>query len=335
MVVGLLATGLARAGHEVMMVAHPDSHVPGVEVIPAPRVPDGVTIGQVATELTHVVWGYRQLIARGPDVIHDHTTAGPVTGASRARDAGIPVVATNHGPFDDNARVLFAEASEACAIVAISRDQARSSGPVPISAVIHHGIEVSHVPVGAGSGGYFAYLGRFTPAKGVARAARIAHAAGAPLRIAAKMWEPAEVDYFHAEVEPLLGDTVEYVGELGGEAKYEFLGAAIGLLNPIDWPEPFGLSMIESFACGTPVLAAPLGSAPELLTDGRTGVLAGSDDEFVAALHGCNRFDRASCRQTAETRFSTARMADDHIALYRQVIDAVETARFGAPRLVG
>ena len=148
------------------------------------------------------------------------------------------------------------------------------------------------------------------------------------------MWEPAEVEYFHAEIEPLLGATVEYVGELGGDSKYEFLGAATALLNPIDWPEPFGLSMVESLACGTPVLATRRGSVPELVGDGETGVLADSDAEFVAALGGCVRLDRARCRRVAEERFSTTRMADDHLALYRRVLES-DGRRERAPLLVG
>jgi glycosyltransferase involved in cell wall biosynthesis len=321
-IVGLLAQGLAEAGHDVLMVAHPDSRVDGVHLIAAPPPPTGVTIGQVGVELAHATAGYRRLIAARPDVIHDHTTAGPVIGAARCRVAGIPVVTTNHGPFDDQAReILATAAAEHCAVVAISHDQAHHADPVPVAAVIHHGLDVADVPVGDGRGGYFAYLGRFAPCKGAARAARLARAAGVPLRIAAKMWEPPEVDYFRTEVEPLLGDGVEYVGELGGDGKYEFLGAAAALVNPIDWDEPFGLAMVEALACGTPVIATRRGSAPELVADGETGLLVETDEELVAALADRRCFDRNACRRVAEERFSTARMADDHLALYRALVE--------------
>jgi glycosyltransferase involved in cell wall biosynthesis len=322
MVVGSLARGLAAAGHEVTLVAHEESRLDGVKVVPAPPTPDGVLVGNVHVELAHAVWGYRHLAAAGADVIHDHTTAGPLVGAAGGLVNGTPVVTTNHGPFDDLAREIFAAAAERCAVVAISRDQAGAAGTVPVAATIHHGIDVDDLPVGDGRGGYVAYLGRFTPEKGAARAARLARAAGVQLRIAAKMWEPDEIDYFHDEIEPLLDDRVRYVGEVGGDAKYEFLGGAVALLNPIDWPEPFGLSMVEAMACGTPVIATPCGSAPELIDHGVTGLLVETDDEVVAALAATASFDRRRCRREAEERFSTARMVADHVALYDRLVGA-------------
>jgi glycosyltransferase involved in cell wall biosynthesis len=333
MVVGFLARGLVRAGHEVVVVGHRESAIRGVRLIPAPAVPDGVTIGQVSVELAHVLWGYRQLLAAGVDLIHDHTTAGPVTGARLAHDAGVPVVATNHGPFDWRARELYTQASPICSVVAISAGQAIGARSTPVSAIIHHGIDVEDVPVGDGSGGYLAFLGRLNADKGVARAARLARAAGMPLRIAAKMWEPEERDYFQKEVEPLLGDGITYVGELGGRDKYDFVGAAVALFNPIDWDEPFGMSMIESLATGTPVIATPRGSVPEIVDDGSTGRFGTSDAELIAAVRTAHELDRAACRRAAEERFSTRRMTDDHLALYRTVVRPKLTAVRGTGQL--
>jgi glycosyltransferase involved in cell wall biosynthesis len=320
MVVGLLAEGLVEAGHDVVMVAHADSEIERVELIPAPPIPDDALIGQVAIELAHAVWAYRQLVDREPDIIHDHTTAGPLAGAPLAAAAGIPTVTTCHGPFDAHVQEFLAATAPVCPVIAISADQASRAGRVPVTAVIHHGIDVRRIPVGDGRGGYFAFLGRFTPDKGPRRAALIARRADVPLRIAGKMWEPAEVEYFQTEIEPLLGDGVEYVGEIGGPEKFEFLGGAIALLNPIDWSEPFGLTMIESLACGTPVVATPRGSAPEIVEVGRTGLLPSTDEEFVAALRGCPQLDRTRCREVAEQRFSTRRMADEHTSLYRRLV---------------
>jgi glycosyltransferase involved in cell wall biosynthesis len=320
MVVGLLAEGLVQAGHEVVLVAHGDSEIDGVELVPAPPIPDDVPIGQVAIELAHVVWAYDRLVAKRPEVIHDHTTAGPLVGAPQALAAGIPAVTTCHGPFNAHVQQFLGAAASACPVIAISEDQARQSGCVPVCAVIHHGIDVNSVPVGEGQGGYFAFLARFTPEKGPRRAALIARRANVRLQIAGKMWEPAEVDYFHSEIEPLLGDGVEYVGEIGGQEKYEFLGRAAALLNPIDWSEPFGLTMIESLACGTPVISTPRGSAPEIIEPGHTGLLRSTDDELVAALGECPQLDRKRCRQVAEKRFTTTRMAADHAALYRRLV---------------
>ena len=154
------------------------------------------------------------------------------------------------------------------------------------------------------------------PTKGVHAAIEVARTAGLPLRIAAKMWEREEVDYFHNEVAPHLDGAIEFVGEVGGRDKDEFLGAAIALINPIDWDEPFGLNMIESLACGTPVVATPRGSVPEIVEHGRTGFVASTVVELAEAAQAATTLDRAACRHTAEQRFSAARMATEHAVLY-------------------
>jgi glycosyltransferase involved in cell wall biosynthesis len=147
-------------------------------------------------------------------------------------------------------------------------------------------------------------------------AVQIARAAGMPLRIAAKMWEAEERDYFRAQVEPLLGGDVEYVGEVGGDDKHAFLAEATCLLNPIAWPEPFGMVMIEALACGTPVVGTPLGAAPEIVDDGATGFLRHSVADLAEALGRVGEIDRGACRAVAAARFSAARMAADHLRLY-------------------
>jgi glycosyltransferase involved in cell wall biosynthesis len=154
----------------------------------------------------------------------------------------------------------------------------------------------------------------------------VARQSGIPLRIAAKMREPAEMQYFHEVVEPMLGPGVEFLGEVGGADKYKLLGEAVALLNPIQWMEPFGLVMIEAMATGTPVVATPMGSAPEIIDDGVTGYLAPSSGELVRLLPHAAELDRATVRAQAEERFSTERMVDDHLALYARVI-GVASAR--------
>jgi glycosyltransferase involved in cell wall biosynthesis len=160
-----------------------------------------------------------------------------------------------------------------------------------------------------------------SPDKGVHVAARVARAAGVPLRIAAKMREPAELAYFEHEVAPLLGVDVEYVGEAGGREKLDLLAGARCLLNPLAWPEPFGMVMIEALASGTPVVATPCGSVPELITDGVTGFIAATDVGLVAALVGVGAIDRSRCRKEADIRFSTARMVADHLDVYQRAIE--------------
>lgn len=310
-----LARGLVAAGHDVLLFATGDSTcpVPTAWVLPAAA---GTVHAGAATELRHVVNAYDVILDWGPDIVHDHTLVGPVY----AGRFGVPVVTTNHGPFDSELGDLYRVVAPGVPIIAISHDQASAARATPIAAVIHHGIDVDAMPVGPGDGGYALFLGRMNADKGVHVAARVARAAGVPLRIAAKMAEPPEREYFRAEVEPLLGHGVEYVGEVGGAEKLELLAGASCLLNPLRWSEPFGMVMIESLACGTPVLATPHGSVPEIVDDGVTGFVRATETDLADALLRVGELDRAACRKVAAERFSTARMVADHVDLFRAVI---------------
>ncbi len=322
LVVDNLARGLVSVGHEVMLCTTGDS------TCPVPRrwlFPESLgTIARMSAEMTHVTWAYRQLA--GADLIHDHTVTGPV---SVAQAHGPPVVATVHGPFTRELRRRYASAAARVSLVAISHAQRRSAPDVPIAAVIHHGIDVARFPCGRGDGGYVLFLGRMSPDKGVHRAIAIARAAGRRILLAAKMWEPDERQYFSACVEPLLGPDVVYVGEVGGRVKLDLLAGAEALLNPIRWPEPFGLVMIEALACGTPVLSFSEGAAPEIVEHGRNGFLCVDDDDMARRLGFVARLDRAACRASAQARFSTERMVHDYVALYRRLLDARQTRHQG------
>jgi len=282
--------------------------------------PEAPISGDTITELAHVTRAYAAMTE--VDIIHDHTIAGPLY---RHRPA-VPVVVTNHGPFEPQPNLLFQRMQDDTAVVAISCHQASTAQGVHISRVIHHGLDVEAVPVGTGDGDYVAFLGRMTPDKGPCEAIEVARLAGVPLKIAAKMREDAEFEYFRTEVEPLLGDDVEYVGELDEAGKFELLGAATALLNPIQWPEPFGLVMIEALACGTPVVATSAGSVPEIIEDGRTGFIHDTTEDLAKWLLRAADLDRATCREVAQTRFSTARMVSDHLDLYAELL-----ARRGLP----
>jgi glycosyltransferase involved in cell wall biosynthesis len=215
------------------------------------------------------------------------------------------------------------------AIVAISRHQRSTARNVKIAAVIHHGIDIESVPVGDGEGGYACALGRMTPAKGIREAILVAREAGVPLQIAAKMREPLERQYFDECVRPLLGGDVEYLGELNAEEKYQLLGGAFALLNPIQWPEPFGLVMIEALACGTPVIATGCGSAPEIIDDGETGFVRAELSALAAAVHRAGELDRNRCREKAVSSYSTERMVAEHIQLYCRLLRAKPKDRRG------
>ncbi len=314
-VVDRLARGFVRAGHEVLLAAAANS------ACPVPRVggtEDAAEAGPVCadmvTELRHVIRSYAAM--RDVDVVHDHTLAGPLC---RHPAAGTPVVTTAHGPFDARLSPLY-RAMRGVAVVAISYSQAATADRVPLAGVIHHGLDVESVPVGAGVGGYASFLGRMSPEKGPRQAALVARAAGVPLRMAAKLREPAERDYFDAQVKPLLCSDVEFLGELGCADKLELLGGSFALLNPMQWAEPFGLVMIEALATGTPVVATPVGSAPEIVDDGVTGFLRSGCLPLAAALVAASQLDRTACRTVAAARFSTERMVAEHVRLYEELL---------------
>jgi glycosyltransferase involved in cell wall biosynthesis len=309
-----LARGLRAAGHDVLLFATGDSTC-AVDVRSVLPQAVGTVATGAATELHHVVHAYEAVCDWGADVVHDHTLVGPVYGPR----FGIPIVTTNHGPFDGELRDLYRAIGACVPVIAISGHHASTAGEIPIAAVIHHGVDLDAYTVGDGDGGYALFLGRMSPDKGVHVAARLAREAGVPLRIAAKMREPAERAYFDRHVAPLLGPDVEYVGEVGGRDKSELLARATCLLNPIQWPEPFGMVMIEALASGTPVVATPRGSVREIVTDGVTGLVAETDRDLVTALRHVDELDRTACRREAVTRFSIDRMVDDHVALYSRV----------------
>jgi glycosyltransferase involved in cell wall biosynthesis len=314
-VIDRLARGLVRAGHDVLLAAAANSTCPVDRVSGMDDASDGAPAsGGVVTELRHVVTSYAAMDQ--VDVVHDHTMCGPVY---RHRPLGVPVVTTNHGPFDRVLTTIYRSLPDV-PVIAISHHQASTARGVRVAAVIPHGIDVAAVPEGAGKGGFAGFLGRMNPDKGPREAALIARAAGVPLKMAAKLREPAEREYFDAEIKPLLCSDVEYVGELGEKDKLELVGNSFALLNPIQWPEPFGLVMIEALAAGTPVVATPAGSAPEIVDDGVTGYLRKGCAGLADALLTAADLDRAACRAAAESRFATERMVREHVQLYTDLI---------------
>ncbi|MCU1455332.1 MAG: glycosyl transferase family 1 [Acidimicrobiales bacterium] len=330
MVIDGLCRGLTRRGHDVLLCTTGDSTCP-VERSWLLQTACGLTGWTAPLELAHLVAAYDAAARWHADIVHDHTILGPVYAGHRT---GVVAVATNHGPFDAHTTSIYRAVAAHVAVIAISWSQAAKSDGVPIAAVIHHGIDPAAFPFGSGDGGYAVFLGRMSPDKGPHTAARLAREAGCPLRIAAKMREPLERRFFEDHVRPFLGGRVQFVGEVAGSAKSELLAGAMCLVNPIEWPEPFGIVMIESLASGTPVVAAPRGAAPEIVDHGRTGFLCGDDERFVAALHAAGRLDRRACRAAAESRFSLDRMVQEHLAVYERVLGAEEPPRAALTRRV-
>ncbi|HEX7096274.1 MAG TPA: glycosyltransferase family 4 protein [Acidimicrobiales bacterium] len=318
-VVDAVARGLAAAGHDVLLWTVGESTCPVQRgwLYERARTRE---IGLVSVEVPHVLAAYLAFERWGAQIVHDHSIAGPVIAATRTT---MPIVTTNHGRFDLEANATYRGCADRVAIVAISHDQA-SRADVPVAAVIHHGIDLARYEPGDGGGDeqgpYLVFLGRMTVEKGPHRAVRIARRAQTRLLIAAKMHSVDEQRFFRESVEPLLGDGVEYVGEVGHADKQRLVGGALALVNPLGWPEPFGLAMVESLACGTPVVATDVGSVRELIQDGVTGFVCRDDDEMVHRLQDIRRIDRRGCRRAAEARFSQERMVADHLALYERVL---------------
>jgi glycosyltransferase involved in cell wall biosynthesis len=314
-VLDVLARGLVQAGHDVLLYATGDSTCPVPMKWTLPEAA-GTVAASSATEFHHVINAYDAMVKWGPDIVHDHTLVGPVY----AQTLDLAVVTTNHGPFDSELADYYRAIAPSVPIIAISNHQASTAVDTRIATVIYHGVDVESFPMGDGSGGYACFLGRMNTDKGVHTAIGLARAAGMPLKIAAKLQEPAEIEYFDAEVAPLLGRDVEYVGEVGGREKLDLLGGAVCLLNPLSWPEPFGMVMIESLACGTPVVATACGSVPELIDDGVTGFICESEEDLADCLGRIGSLDRGRCRETAANRFGTERMAADHVRFYTSVV---------------
>lgn len=321
-VVDSLARGFIAAGHEVLLAAASDSTCPA-SLVPGMRPSRPAELGFTLSELSHVVRAYEGL--GDVDIIHDHTLAGPLMAR---RKCNAPVVTTIHGPLIPASADLYRAMATDTAIVGISRDQASSVPDVPITRVIHHGMDVASVPIGSGKGGYACFVGRICPDKGILEAIHIARRAEIPLRIAAKMRAPDEIEYFRSVIEPLLGSNEDFLGEVGDADKYQLMGEAMAFLNPIQWSEPFGLVMIESLSTGTPVVGTPIGSAPEIVDHGRTGYL-GPTDQLHTLLPLASGLDRAYCRDRALNLFSTERMVASHLDLYAKLL---ETSRLsGVP----
>lgn len=317
LVVDQLARGLADAGHDVTLFTTGDSSCPVHKRWVLPHA-EGQRIGMAVPELRHVMHAYEAV--HDHDVVHDHTVVGPFY-AERYPD--LPVCTTIHGPFNEELTDLYRAMAPRVPIIAISHAQRAGAPEVPIARVIHHGLDATAFPFGDGAGDdegeYLLFLGRMAPDKGAHRAIAVARKAGMRILLAAKMREAWEHAYFDEQVAPLLGTDAVYLGEVPHERKLELLAGARALLFPIRWNEPFGMVMLESMACGTPVIAFPEGAAPEVVEDGVTGFLVEDEGAMVEAIGRIDELRRADCRAAVEGYFSTGRMVAEHLELYEEL----------------
>jgi glycosyltransferase involved in cell wall biosynthesis len=259
------------------------------------------------------------------DFLHFHLDYYPFSLFSRQ---ATPFVTTLHGRLDlPELEPVFSTFSSV-PLISISNAQRRPAPQANWIRTIHHGLPENLLRPQAVQPGYLAFLGRIAREKRVDRAIGIAGRCGMKIKIAAKI-DPADADYFEEEVRPLFNQPhVEYVGEITDREKAEFLGGALSMLMPIDWPEPFGLVMIEAMACGTPVIAYNRGSVPEIVEDGVTGFVVEDELSAISAVHRLSHLSRQTVRRRFEERFTASRMAKDYLAVYRSLTNQV------APRLV-
>jgi len=250
------------------------------------------------------------------DVLHFHMDYWPFSLFGRQRT---PFVTTMHGRLDLTEQQPVFDMFPNAPIVSISDAQRRPLPQARYVATVHHGLPANLLTPQPGPKDYLAFLGRIAPEKGPDRAIRIARACGVPLKIAAKV-DRVDQAYFDSVIRPMLADGgVELIGEINDAQKPEFLSGAMGLLMPIDWPEPFGLVMIEAMACGTPVIAFNRGSVPEIIEDGVSGYIVEDEMGAMAAVNRLSKLSRNTVRQRFDTRFTARRMAEDYLSIYRSL----------------
>ncbi len=312
-VASTLAEGLVARGHDVTLFASADSVTTAWLHAEAPAgYEEDPAVDAKVYEALHIAAAFER--AQEFDIISNQFDFLPLV---FSRLVSTPVVTTIHGFSSERIVPVYRAYDDICHYVAIS-DANRHPG-LTYAATIHHGIDLAGFTPGAGGGGYLLFLGRIHPDKGTAAAIEVARRSGLPLVIAGVVHDER---YFAEEIEPFLdGVAVTYVGPVGPTERDQLLGGAAALLHLIDFEEPFGLSVVESLAAGTPVIASPRGSLPELVTDGATGFLVEDVDSAVVAVGRLGEIDRRRCRIEAETRFTADRMVTDYERLFARIAD--------------
>jgi glycosyltransferase involved in cell wall biosynthesis len=322
-VVSWLTEKLVALGHNVTLFASGDS-VTNARLVPVCEKALRLDAGCIDPLAHHALLVERVLDqAEDFDLIHFHID---YLHFSVSRHLKVPSLTTLHGRLDlPDLIPLYKEFAD-LPLVSISRAQKKPLPWVNWMGTVHHGLPADCFTLGEGDGGYLAFLGRISPEKGVDRAIEIAIRSGRKLKIAAKI-DRADRQYFETKIKPLMGHPlIEFVGEIRNCEKQEFLGNAAALLFPIEWPEPFGLVTIEAMACGTPVIAHPLGSVPEIVADGVNGFLVHNLKQAVEAVHRIGEIDRAECRGHFEWNFTDERMARDYVKIYQQIAHPASAA---------
>ena len=319
-VVSFLTEELVNRGHEVTLFASGDSQT-SARLIPG--CPGSLRLNNYscADHLAHHFVMLEEVLERADefDIVHFHVD---YMHYPLSKMSGLRHITTLHGRLDSPDLVPLYRKFKSMPVVSISQYQRRPLHWVNWVGNVYHGLPVDLLSLGQGKGNYLAFLGRISPEKRVDRAIEIASRVGMPLKIAAKV-DGQDRAYYESEIKSLLSrPNIEFVGEITEQQKSEFLGNAYAYLFPIDWPEPFGLTMIESMACGTPTIAFKCGSVPEVIAHNVSGFVVEDMDQAVKAVEQTAALDRAACRRDFENRFSVSRMAQDYVKLYEAMLGA-------------
>jgi glycosyltransferase involved in cell wall biosynthesis len=326
-VVSYLTEELVKQGHDVTLFASGDSITSARLVATSRR---SLRLDKhCVDQLAHHVLMLERIVQRAAsfDVMHFHVD---YLHFPYSRRHATPQLTTLHGRLDLPDLVPLYREFRDMPVVSISESQRE---PLPFAnwiGTVHHGLPRDLYRFQREAGEYLAFIGRIAPEKRVDRAIEIAKRVGLPLKIAAKV-DDVDREYYESLIKPLLDDPrIEYLGEIGEGEKDEFLGGALALLFPIDWPEPFGLVMVEAMACGTPVIAFHGGSVPEIIDEGLTGFIVDDLDDAVAAVERVGDLSRQHCRDVFEQRFTATRMAYDYLELYSALLEDRRERRTGA-----
>jgi glycosyltransferase involved in cell wall biosynthesis len=322
-IVSYLTESLVEQGHDVTLFASGDSSTSARLVECSPRA---LRLADCADALPWHIAMLEQVARRASsfDLVHFHIDYLHFPVSLREAYAHVTTV---HGRLDLPDLLPIYAAFADVPVVSISDAQRAPLPHVAWQGTVYHGLPDELYRAEARPGDYLAFLGRISPEKRPDRAIEIARRAGVPIRIAAKV-DRADRSYFTDCIEPLMRPPqVEYLGEIDERGKQELLGGALALVFPIDWPEPFGMVMVEALACGTPVIAFRCGSVPEVIDDGVTGFICDDVEQAVAAVARIPELSRATCRRVFERRFTAARMTHDYVSIYRRVMDHRHEAR--------
>jgi glycosyltransferase involved in cell wall biosynthesis len=310
----LLTEGLVARGHDVTLFATGDSETAArLHSVIERGWSEDPSVDQKVAECLHIAEVFER--ASEFDVIHNSFDFLPLTYSGLV---STPVITTIHGFSSPDIVPVYAKYNDSTFFVAIS--DADRHPALDYVATIHHGIDIGAFTFNPAPGSYLAFFGRIHPDKGVVAAIEVAKEAGVPLRIAGIIHDQ---EYFEREVVPRLdGECVQFVGSVRAEDRSSFLGGAMALLHLIDFDEPFGLSVVEAMACGTPVIAYERGSMAELIVEGSTGSLVADVESAAGAVMEIGRFDRSTVRALAVQRFGSDRMVDEYVSAYARVIAA-------------